>query len=193
MFLYSQNAKDSYVSLYNQCQVNIDKKPDATDIIQKILANKSRYDSVANVLLIPWYVIAVIHNMECDLDFTCHLYNGDPLSARTVDEPSGRPLIGNPPFTWEYSAVDALKFDGFDHWGDWSISGTCYELEKYNGFGYRAFNINSPYLWSGSNLYTAGKFTSDGIFSPTAVSDQIGAMTILKMMALNSTIQFPSN
>jgi hypothetical protein len=35
-----------------------------------------------------------------------------------------------------------------------------------NGFGYRAHGINSPYLWSYSNQYHAGKFVSDGVYSP---------------------------
>ena len=38
----------------------------------------------------PWYVIAVIHNMECGLDFTEHLHNGDPLARRTINDPPKR-------------------------------------------------------------------------------------------------------
>jgi lysozyme family protein len=39
---------------------------------------------------VPWYVIAVIHNMECGLDFTEHLHNGDPLACRTINDPPKR-------------------------------------------------------------------------------------------------------
>jgi lysozyme family protein len=39
---------------------------------------------------VPWYVIAVIHNMECGLDFTEHLHNSDPLARRTINDPPGR-------------------------------------------------------------------------------------------------------
>jgi hypothetical protein len=64
-------------------------------------------------------------------------------------------------------------------------------MERYNGFGYRAHGINSPYLWSYSNQYHAGKFVSDGVYSPTAVSGQCGAMPIFKsLMALDPSISF---
>ena len=59
---------------------------------------------------------------------------------------------------------------------------TSYKLEKYNGIGYRAHHVNSPYLWGGSNQYTRGKYVQDGVFSITAVSMQIGAMVLLKLM-----------
>ena len=33
-----------------------------------------------------------------------------------------------------------------------------YRLEAYNGFGYRQYQINFPYLWSFATCYTKGKF-----------------------------------
>jgi hypothetical protein len=101
------------------------------------------------------------------------------------------PAPAQPPFTWPQSAKDALAIDGLDKVKSWSVELLCYELEKYNGFGYRAHGINSPYLWSYSNEYHAGKFVSDGVYSPTAVSGQCGAMPIFKSLcALDKTISF---
>ena len=71
---------------------------------------------------------------------------------------------------------------------DWSLPGVLYQLEKYNGFGYRPLGIPSPYLWSFSNHYTRGKFTSDNHFDPNAVSQQVGAAAILhRMMDLDAS------
>ena len=85
----------------------------------------------------------------------------------------------------------ALAIDGLDKVKSWSVELLCYELEKYNGFGYRAHGINSPYLWSYSNQYHAGKFVSDGVWSATAVSGQAGAMPIFKSLCtLDKTISF---
>jgi lysozyme family protein len=54
-------------------------------------------------------------------------------------------------------------------------------LEGFNGYGYSLYrNINSPYLWSGSNNYTAGKYIADNVYSKTAVSSQIGIALLLK-------------
>src|SRR5438270_10644537 len=108
MFAFDESLKASYESLFNDCQVNDNAQGEADHIIQKIIVNRQRYEDVSASLNIPWFVIAVIHDMEADLNFNCHLHNGDPLTARTVHVPAGRPVNGNPPFTWEESAVDAL-------------------------------------------------------------------------------------
>jgi peptidoglycan hydrolase-like protein with peptidoglycan-binding domain len=43
--------------------------------------------------------------------------------------------------------------------------------------------VPSPYLWSFSNHYTRGKYVADGRFSPTAVSQQVGAAVLLKQLS----------
>ena len=162
------------------------------EVVQRILQYQNRYASIAAQSNVPWYVIAVIHNMECSLDFTKHLHNGDSLKHRTVNVPATRPETGQPPFTFEESALDALEYDGFTAWSDWSIGGICYKLEGYNGWGYRAHNINSPYLSSYSNLYTRGKYIEDNQWSGTAVSRQCGAAVILRRMSDHGAIDLVS-
>ena len=161
-------------------------------MVQQILDFQNRYASIAAQSNVPWYVIAVIHNMECGLDFTEHLHNGDSLKHRTVNVPAGRPKTGQPPFTFEVSALDALEYDGLTEWNDWSIGGICYKLEGFNGWGYRARDINSPYLWSYSNLYTSGKFIRDNVWSDKAVSGQCGAAVILRRMSDDGQIDIGS-
>jgi hypothetical protein len=112
-----------------------------------------------------------------------HLHNGDPLQARTVHVPAGRPAAASPPFTWRQSAVDALTLKKFQEVADWSMPRMLYLLEKYNGFGYRMRRVPTPYLWSFSNLYEKGKFVQDGRFDSEAVSKQCGAALMLKAVA----------
>lgn len=57
-----------------------------------------------------------------------------------------------------------------------------YLLEAYNGFGYRSQFVPTPYLWSFSNLYSAGKFVADGKFDATAVSKQCGAAVMMRVL-----------
>jgi hypothetical protein len=130
--------------------------------------------------------------MESSQNFKKHLHNGDPLTARTVQVPAGRPKTGNPPFTWEESATDSLLLKKLNTWTDWTIPGTLYKLEEYNGWGYRRFHANvlSPYLWSFTNQYKSGKYVQDGKWSATAVSQQCGAAALLRRMAEKGTIQF---
>lgn len=177
--------RNEYQNLFDTCQVKPAKAQEVESLVTKLLTNKLRYQAVGQPLGIPWYLIAVIHNMECSQRFDQHLHNGDPLTARTKNVPAGRPKLGNPPFTWEDSATDALIFDGLNKWQDWSIPGILYSLEGYNGWGYRLHHpaVKSPYLWSGSSQYTSGKYVSDGTWSDTAVSAQIGAATLLRRLA----------
>ncbi len=181
-----------YSDLFNRCKIAADKMAEVEEMVQRILKYQNRYASIAAQSSVPWYVIAVIHNMECGLDFTKHLHNGDSLKRRTVNVPGGRPKTGQPPFTFEVSALDALKYDKLTEWKDWSIGGICYTLEGFNGWGYRAHKINSPYLWSYSNLYTGGKYVADNKWSGTAVSRQCGAAVILRSMSDHGAIDLAS-
>lgn len=131
---------------------------------------------------IPWYFIGLIHFMEAGQNFNRHLHNGDPLSNRTIHVPVGRPKKGSPPFRWEDSAIDALTMMGYDKPKIWDYDDVLARLEDYNGHGYQSRNIYTPYLWSRTNHYIKGKFIQDGKFDPEAVSYQIGAAPILKLL-----------
>ena len=182
--------RQEYQRLWESCLVRPAKLGVADGVAVKVAAHRHRYQTVAGPLGIPWYAVGLIHAMECGLDFGTHLHNGDPLAARTVHEPAGRPPTGNPPFTWEASAEDALSYAGFDAWKDWSVAGLLYKLEAYNGWGYRSHHPETltPYLWSCSNHYGKGKYVADGTWSPTAVSQQVGAAVLLERLAARGVV-----
>jgi len=171
-----------YEAEWANCQIRDDKRQTIEDVyLTKLHANKERYQQVAAQFSgMPWYFIAIIYAMETSFRFDRHLHNGDPLSARTVRVPKGRPISGNPPFSWDVSAKDALEQMGYNRETDWSLSHMLYLLEKYNGFGYRFNGLRTPYLWSYSKLYSKGRYVADGVFDPNAVSKQCGAATMLQ-------------
>jgi lysozyme family protein len=173
-----------YRRLYKECRVKPDRFEETDRVVTEILENRTRYESVADALKLPWYLVAAIHSMESGLDFSRHLHNGDPLRFRTVHTPAGRPKKGNPPFSWEESAIDALKLRRLDKVKVWSLPRVLYELEGYNGWGYRLYHphVLTPYLWSGSNHYVSGKYIADGRWSDTARSKQIGAALIIRRL-----------
>jgi peptidoglycan hydrolase-like protein with peptidoglycan-binding domain len=124
--------------------------------------------------------VGLIHQMESDRDFNTHLHNGDPLTARTSNEPIGHPSGGNPPFMWPESAADAIHYDKLDQVPQWTYERVAYELERFNGFRSRTeHHINTPYLWSGTTHYERGKFVRDNVWNDNFVSKQLGAMPIL--------------
>lgn len=187
--------RKEYQQLFDTCQIRSKHTAEVENIVNKIEANRSRYASVSAPLGVPWYVTSIVHCLEASLRFDRHLHNGDPLTARTVQVPAGRPKTGTPPFTWDESARDALVLDKMAGWTDWSITGTLYRFEGFNGFGYRLrpTGIFSPYLWSFSQHYTSGKFVKDGVFSPTAVSKQCGAAILLRRMTERGIINFDAS
>jgi lysozyme family protein len=182
---FTEALRGEYQQLFDACQIRPARAPEVERVVLRLLANKARYAAVGEPLGIPWQLIGVIHSMECSQNFAQHLHNGDPLHARTTHVPAGRPARGEPPFTWEESAADALTMVGLARWGDWSVPGMLYCLEGYNGWGYRLHHpeVKSPYLWSASSQYVSGKYVSDGTWSDTAVSAQCGAASLLRRMA----------
>lgn len=176
-----------YFRLFRACAVRPERVSQVDAFCGKMLAGKTRARYTALLRkegwALPWYVLGLVHGLECNFSFGRHLHNGDPLSARTVRVPAGRPVGGKPPYTWEESASDALRRRKLDRVRDWSLTNTLWVLESYNGLGYRLYHHSktlSPYLWSFSNQYTRGKYVADGKFSATAVSNQVGAATALR-------------
>ncbi|MDA9504850.1 hypothetical protein XI09_08995 [Bradyrhizobium sp. CCBAU 11386] len=151
-------------------------------IVDKILEGKARYSDIEGKTGIPWFVVGVLHYVATGNNFETHLHNDDPLTALTVHVPVGRPITGKPPFTWEESAMDALQLEGVTQNQDWSISRILFVLERWNGFGYRRNQINSPFLWSCTSYYTTGYFVSDGAFDPGSIAKQCGGAALLKRL-----------
>lgn len=171
-----------YRRCFDLCRIRPEHVAETKVRVARLMDNASRYKALAKDTNIPWYFIAIVHMMESNSDFNTHLHNGDPLSARTVQVPKGRPLEGAPPFTWEASAYDALYYEGFTGLDDWNTATMLYRWERFNGMAYRAHGIFSPYLWSYSNLYEKGRFVQDHVFAPDSVSKQCGAGVLLKAM-----------
>lgn len=172
-----------YTYLFEKSQLTTDpvKQIQVRGVCQTLLANQVAYNSVQTATGVPWPVIGAIHFRESSQDFDCHLHNGDPLSARTVHVPAGRPLAGNPPFTWIASAIDALS----ETWRpfDWSIENALAFCEHYNGYGYWARGVNSPYVWSFTDAYTGGLFTSDGVIDLSRKDSRPGVAAIFKTLS----------
>lgn len=188
----TESLGGEYRRLFETCALRPDVMGEVERRVDRIEGARARYESVAANARPPWHVIGVLHSMESDLRFDRHLHNGDPLTARTVHEPARRPRDGEPPFTWEASAADAMSLGGLTGWKDYSVAGTLYRIEAYNGFGCRLYHpqVLTPYLWSGSYHYSRGKYVADGTWSDSAVSRQIGAAVLLRRMAERGLARF---
>lgn len=194
-------SKVNYDLLWENATIRPAKMAELTNAAIKIKSGRSSYEKVAEKLGngIPWWFIAIVHYMEAGAyrhPFEYHLHCGDKLTARTTHVPAGRPKANpgggtrppsiNNPYTWEESALDALRYMGYDKIDNWSIHNCLYLFEKFNGAGYIRKGINSPYLWSYTNQYgtppNVGKYTSDHGFDPNVISKQPGVAALMKAL-----------
>ena len=150
---------------------------------------KPRYQAVEAKTKVPWFIIAVIHEREASQNWKTQLGQGDPLDRVSTHVPKGR----GPFSSWENGAYDALvncaPYAARNT--DWSPGGALTMLEEYNGLGYANRGLPSPYVWSGTDQYSKGKYIRDGVFDPSVVDVQLGCAGLIKtMMSLDSSIKF---
>jgi len=139
-----------------------------------------KFKAVQDKIGVPIVVQATICEREDGCDFTKSPAQGDPWNQVSRHVPRG---IG--PFSsWEESAIyswtkaDALNVNSVP----WSLAYACYKWEFYNGGGYRAHGIRSPYVVGGTNLQQPGKYISDGEFDRTHMDTQLGCLPIAMRM-----------
>lgn len=123
------DIKDDYRRLFDGCTVR-EKHRSTVNWYMSKLSNEgyqARWYKVAQEICCPWYFVAIIHAMEAAFNFRSHLHNGDSLRQRTRRIPRNRPKVWSPPNDWQTSAVDALRFDGFQDLKDWSLERMLYQ------------------------------------------------------------------
>ncbi|MER9151013.1 hypothetical protein NKI30_20565 [Mesorhizobium opportunistum] len=148
----------------------------------EITAGRQTFETVAKATHAPWYVVGVVWMLETGGDFSTHLHNGDPLTAQTVHVPAGRPLQGQPPFTWEASAIDAIKLYKLDNTDTLDLGDMLDRLEGYNGYGYRRHQVSSPFLWAFTSGYAGGSYVADGVFASDVKWARPGAVALLRRL-----------
>lgn len=176
-----------YAKQWDRMTINKSRVAEFHTMASKILTNKPRYEAIEARTGVPWYHIGVLHMRESNCNFDTYLGNGQSLHRPTTIVPKGR----GPFATFEDGAVDALKIDGLSSVKDWRLEKTLYYCETFNGAGYDAKGLPSPYVWGGTNIQKPGKYVSDGKFNPNVWDSQPGCAPILKVLSeLDPSIQF---
>lgn len=157
-------------------------------VAKRLIAARDRYKVVEKATGVPWTFVAVAHERESSQSWSASLAQGDPWNRVSTHVPAGR----GPFKSWEDAAVDALvTLKHLDRVIDWRLEKILYHLEAYNGWGYFNRGVPSAYLWAGSDQYHGGKYIADGVWSRTAMDQQLGCAPMLRAMAdLDPSIQF---
>ncbi|WP_407186841.1 peptidoglycan-binding protein [Bradyrhizobium centrosematis] len=185
-----ESLKAEYERNWAGLEIRPGRLAEANAVARKALNGKATYQQIERLTGVPWHFAALCHYRESNFDFDTYLGNGESLHRVTTIVPKGR----GPFATFVDGAVDAFRIENFVGAQDWGIARMLFRLEAFNGFGYHAKGVNSPYLYGGSTLYgppeaRAGKFVRDHVFDPNHVDSQLGTAVILHaMMALDSSI-----
>lgn len=150
--------------------------------IGRILAHKDEYLYIQSETGVPWMLVAAIHARESSNKFNTYLHNGELLGKPTTLVPKGIFFGAN---QWKEAAVDAVtriktsknEFSSLNP--NSSLGEMALFAEAYNGPGYRNRGITSPYVYSGTDKYTSGKYVADHVFDASAVDQQLGVMPII--------------
>lgn len=170
-----ETTKKGYAALWAKATLRPERKATVLTRARKIATNKARYQQLEARTGVPWWWIAVAHNLEGGGRWDTYLGNGQSIARVTTIVPKGR----GPFKSFEDGAIDAIQLKGLEKIKVWDMPRALFLWEQFNGFGYVSKGINSPYVWSMTNLYTRGKYVRDHVYDPNAVSDQIGAAAMM--------------
>lgn len=165
-----------------QIRMSPAQQKDAAAFARNYEQNKGRYEAVAQRTDMPPKLIAALHWRESTGNFGTYLHQGDPLGKPAVHVPKDIPVFHN----WEDAAVHALQQkqghqsalgltkDSTD------VSGMAAYAELYNGLGYHFRGRPSPYVYSGTDRYSSGKYVADGVYDARTVDQQLGVLALMK-------------
>lgn len=166
------------LALWKSCMIKVDRVNELKRIANLVMSYKeSNYDPVEQATGVPWYVTGALDCRESNFDHTAYLGNGDPLNRPTRHVPRGR----GPFSSWYEGAIDAFRVDAVPNLppgGHWDIVTALIKCEAYNGLGYAAMGIPSPYIWGATNVQQPGKYVEDGHFDPRIWDQQPGCAAI---------------
>lgn len=155
-------------------------------VAQRIVKAKARYQAIEQVSGVPWFWIGPVHMRESDQSWARSLAQGDRWDRVSVHVPAGR----GPFSSFEAAAIDALQIEGLTQVKDWRLEKMLYFWEAYNGWGYFAHGLPSPYVFGGSSVQRPGKYVGDGRWSASTVDTQPGCASMLRaIMDLDPSVK----
>lgn len=169
-----------YISLLSILKVTREHEIDQT--ARRLLTRKKRFADVSAVTGVPTSWLLAIDERESDGDILSYFGNGEQIihnGQKTTLVPKGR----GPFATWQDGAIDAIQYERVDEVKVWSMPRACYESEIWNGFGPRQHGRYSGYLWSGTSIYTGGKYVADGVWLNDVIDQQLGVIPIMLRLA----------
>jgi lysozyme family protein len=178
--------KPEYEQLLSISTINEARHAGCVRDAQRILDLKGQYLEVNAQTGIPAvWMMAVGEREAGNLIMQRYFGNGQSLKRATTEVPRGQ----GPFDSWVAGTLSALRLLKIDRVKDWTWPLMLYEGEAWNGFGPRIHGLHTGYLWAGTNIYSRGKYVSDGVWNPDAIDSQLGTVALMKtLVALDPTL-----
>lgn len=177
-----ESTRSGYANLWRKAYLRGVRIAAAHRVARRIVRERERYDVVAEQTGVPWVWLGAVHDRESGGDFRGVLHNGEHVigtGRKTSLVPAGR----GPFASWEEAAIDAVRLKKLHEIRAWPVERMLYEAERFNGFGYFARGVNSPYVWAGTNLQERGKYVADGVWDESAWDRQLGVAAVFVALA----------
>lgn len=167
------------------------QKADVAKFKQHYEANKGRYESIGKEAGVPGPLVAALHWREkTGGPFDVYLHNGQKLGQPTTMVPRG---VNFGKGEFDKAAVAGLNQQkrckealGMDENTTDKAKMAAF-AESWNGQGYDMRNTSSPYVYSGTDQYSAGKFLETpghkSWYSPTTVDAQTGVIPLVNSVS----------
>jgi lysozyme family protein len=135
----------------------------------RLLRDKPVYQRIFAASGVPVAALMALSEREMSGNLHCYFGNGQKLTMRTTIVPKGRGPFPDTLEGFMAGALDALHLDGLDQVArtgeGWTLPRFGFESELWNGFGYRAHGIPTPYFVGGTTAQKPGKFVADHEYS----------------------------
>jgi lysozyme family protein len=150
----------------------------------RLLRDKAVYQRIFERTGVPVAALMALSEREMSGNLHCYFGNGQKLTMRTTIVPKGRGPFPDTLDGFIAGALDALHLDGLDQVArtpeGWTLPRFGFESELWNGFGYRAHGIPTPYFVGGTTAQKPGKFVADHEYSATLMDPQLGTLAIVE-------------
>jgi lysozyme family protein len=161
---------------------------------QNYQKNYGQYKAVSDNLAAKGYKInpeqlAAMHWREGSGSMTKSIANGNSITSYVrkdgLDSAGSSSNSYAPTDNWVDHSTEVIEHKLIQKYGsgakqkDFTQNAQFYDFaERFNGMGYRQKGVASPYVWSGTDQYSGGKYVKDGVYDPNYRDQQLGVAVL---------------